>query len=85
MFTGRKGRTRFSAPIPDAIFFVISFICVVHDKFSSTYTPRDLAWETCLIGVPLIVKFGADWNVQFVESGSNGGVSSPLRCEDSTL
>ena len=52
VFTGTKGRTRFSAPIPDAIFFVISFICVVHERFSSTYTPRDLAWETCLIGVP---------------------------------
>ena len=64
VFTGTKGRTRFSAPIPDAIFFVISFICVVHERFSSTYTPRDLAWETCLIGVPLIVKFGADWKVR---------------------
>ena len=64
VFTGTKGRKRFSAPIPDAIFFVISFICVVHERFSSTYTPRDLAWETCLIGVPLIVKFGADWKVR---------------------
>ena len=53
----------FSAPIPDAIFFVISFICVVHERFSSTYTPKDLAWESCLFGVPLIVKLGADWNV----------------------
>ena len=63
MFTGTKGRTHLSAPIPDAIFFVTSFICVVHERFSSTYTPRDLAWDTCLIGVPLIVKFGADWKV----------------------
>ena len=63
VFTGTQGCTRFSAPIPDAIFFVISFICLVHERFSSTYTPRDFAWETCLIGVPLIVKFGADWNV----------------------
>ena len=63
VFTGTKGRTRFSAPIPDAIFFVISFICVVHERFSLTYTSRDFAWEPCLIGVPLIVKFGAHWNV----------------------
>ena len=26
VFRGTKGRTRFSAPIQDAIFFVISFI-----------------------------------------------------------
>ena len=63
VFRGTKGRTRFSAPIQDAIFFVISFICVVHERFSSTYTLRDLAWDTCLIGVPLIVKFGADCKV----------------------
>ena len=37
--------------------------CVVHERFSSTYTLRDLAWDTCLIGVPLIVKFGADCKV----------------------
>ena len=63
MFTGTKARTRFGTPKPDAIFFVISFICVVHERFSLTYTPRDLAWDTCLIGVALIVKFGADWKV----------------------
>ena len=63
VFTGTKRRTRFSAPIPDAIFFVISFLCGVLERFSSIYTPRDLAWETSLIGGPLIVKFGADWNV----------------------
>ena len=49
VFTGTKGRTRFSAPIPDAIFFVISFICVVHERFSSTYTPRDFVLENLFV------------------------------------
>ena len=31
--------THISAAIPVAIFFVISFICVVRERFSSTYTP----------------------------------------------
>ena len=47
---GTKGLRRFTAPIPEAIFFDILAMCAFQNKCLSTRTPTDFVVETCLIG-----------------------------------
>ena len=50
-FSCREALQRLIAPMPDAIFLAIFSMCIVHERFSSIFTPRDLTELTCLIAL----------------------------------
>ena len=55
---GKRCLARFTAPIPEATFFMSFSICLLQSSLSSIMTPNDLVLVTCLTLAPLIVSVG---------------------------